>query len=174
MVSCRGICETVLSALLEYDTAKIVHIKSKKVGLINRLIQLAIIVYIIGWVLPCFSFEINSEHTEGNATSYLSWPSTGSKGRTIRKLMAGGRSTKKYSRKGKLNEKIHARQLTLQKYSCYDLKKNHARKLITKKNSCGSKIPHPPHNFSNGPSLTCKSVQSLQKQIKDCIELQTF
>ena len=174
MVSCRGICETVLSALLEYDTAKIVHIKSKKVGLINRLIQLAIIVYIIGWVLPCFSFEINSKHTEGNATSYLSWPSTGSKGRTIRKLMAGGRSTKKYSRKGKLNEKIHARQLTLQKYSCYDLKKNHARKLITKKNSCGSKIPHPPHNFSNGPSLTCKSVQSLQKQIKDCIELLTF
>ncbi|KAM7441494.1 extracellularly ATP-gated cation channel [Porites harrisoni] len=51
MVSCRGICETVLSALLRYDTAKIVHIKSKKVGLINRLIQLAIIVYIIGYVI---------------------------------------------------------------------------------------------------------------------------
>ena len=71
-------------------------------------------------------------------------------------------------------KKIHGRQLTLQKYSCYDLKKNHARKLITKKNSCGSKIPHPPHNFSNGPSLTCKSVQSLQKQIKDRIELLIF
>ena len=26
--------------------------------------------------------------------------------------------------------------------------------MITKKNSCGSKIPHPtPHNFSNGPFL---------------------
>ena len=24
---------------------------------------------------------------------------------------------------------------------------------MTKKNSCGSKIPLPPHNFSNGPSL---------------------
>ena len=34
-------------------------------------------------------------------------------------------------------------------------KKIHTRNLITKKNSCGSKIPlPPPHNFSNGPSLT--------------------
>ena len=32
-------------------------------------------------------------------------------------------------------------------------KKIHTRNLITKKNSCGSKIPLPPHNFSNGPSL---------------------
>ena len=40
------------------------------------------------------------------------------KGRTIRKLMGGGggggrSAKKKHSRKGKLNEKIHARQLTL-------------------------------------------------------------
>ena len=48
MVSCRQICDAVLTTLFEYDTAKIVHIKSKKVGLINRLIQLVIIVYIIG------------------------------------------------------------------------------------------------------------------------------
>ena len=39
------------------------------------------------------------------------------------------------------------------KYSCYGLKKIHARNLITKKNSCRSKFPVPPHNFSNGPSL---------------------
>ena len=34
-------------------------------------------------------------------------------------------------------------------------KKIHTRNLVTKKNSCGSKIPPPPtpHNFSNGPSL---------------------
>ena len=36
-------------------------------------------------------------------------------------------------------------------------KKIHARNLIPKKNSCGSKIALPPsptpHNFSNGPSL---------------------
>ena len=31
-------------------------------------------------------------------------------------------------------------------------KKNQARNLITKKNSCGSKIPHPP--LSNGPSFS--------------------
>ena len=41
------------------------------------------------------------------------------------------------------------------KYSCHGLKKIHTRNLIRKKNSCGSKFPHPsPHNFSNGPSLT--------------------
>jgi len=48
MVSCRQICDGVLTTLFEYDTPKIVIIKSKKVGLINRLIQLVIIVYIIG------------------------------------------------------------------------------------------------------------------------------
>ena len=51
-----------------------------------------------------------------------------------------------------MKKKIHARQLTLKKYSCYGLKRIHTRNLITKKNSCGSKIPHS-HNFSNGPSL---------------------
>ena len=40
------------------------------------------------------------------------------------------------------------------KYSCYGLKKIHTRNLITKKDSCGSRIPHPHHNFCNGPSLT--------------------
>ena len=45
------------------------------------------------------------------------------------------------------------RQLTPinpKKYSCYGLKKTHTRNLITKKNSCGSKIPNtppPPENF---------------------------
>ena len=33
-------------------------------------------------------------------------------------------------------------------------KKFHTRNLITKKNSCSSKIPLLPHNFSNGPSLS--------------------
>ena len=82
------------------------------------------------------------------------------KGRTIKKLIGGGvggvRSTKKIFAQGKIKWKnIHARQLTLKKYSCYGLKKIHTRNLITKKNSCGRKIPHPPppHNFSNGPFL---------------------
>ena len=39
------------------------------------------------------------------------------------------------------------------KYSCNGLNKIHAKNLITKKNSCSSKIPLPLHNFSNGPSL---------------------
>ena len=51
-------------------------------------------------------------------------------------------------------KKIHAHQLILKKYLCYGPQKIHTRNLITKKNSCGSKIPQPPHNFSNGPSLS--------------------
>ena len=38
----------VAAAAFEYDTPKIVHIKNKTVGLINRLVQLGILVYIIG------------------------------------------------------------------------------------------------------------------------------
>ena len=35
--------------------------------------------------------------------------------------------------------------------------------FITKKNSCGSKIPlpPPPHNFSNGPSLNEANVDKI-------------
>ena len=68
----------------------------------------------------------------------------------------GRRSTKKIFAQGKTKwKKIHAHQLILKKYSCYGLKKILTSSLITKKNSCGSKIPlPPPHNFSKGPSLT--------------------
>ena len=48
MVNCSNIGQVIAASLFEYDTAKIVHIKSKKVGLFNRLIQLLIIGYIIG------------------------------------------------------------------------------------------------------------------------------
>ena len=47
-------------------------------------------------------------------------------------------------------------QLPPANLSCYGLKKIYTRNLVTKKNSCGSKIPlppPPPHNFSNSPSL---------------------
>ena len=48
---CRHRCATMfgsmVSAVVEYDTAKIVHIKNWKVGLMNRFIQLAIVSYII-------------------------------------------------------------------------------------------------------------------------------
>ena len=57
----------------------------------------------------------------------------------------GGRSTKKYSRKGNLNEKKNScTPINPKKYSCYGLKNIHTRNLIPKKRSCGSKIPSPP------------------------------
>lgn len=34
--------------IFEYNTAKIVHIKSKKIGVLYRLVQLIIIAYVIG------------------------------------------------------------------------------------------------------------------------------
>ena len=65
-----------------------------------------------------------------------------------------GEVPKKFSRKAKLNEKNSCTPINPKKYSCYGLKKIHTRNLITKKNSCGSKIPLPPlHNFFNGPFL---------------------
>lgn len=36
-----------ITGFFEYDTAKVVHIPSKKVGVINRLIQGGIIFYLI-------------------------------------------------------------------------------------------------------------------------------
>ena len=39
------------------------------------------------------------------------------------------------------------------KYSCYGLKHSYKEYDDKKKNSCDSKIPHSPHNFSNGRPL---------------------
>ena len=39
--------KTFTEAAFEYDTPKIVHIKNKTVGLVNRLVQLIIIGYIV-------------------------------------------------------------------------------------------------------------------------------
>ena len=41
-------------------------------------------------------------------------------------------------------KKNYCAPINPKKYSCYGLKKFHTRNLITKKNSCGSKIPLPP------------------------------
>ncbi|XP_039628057.1 P2X purinoceptor 4b isoform X3 [Polypterus senegalus] len=46
---CCG-CSSLCQLLFEYDTPRIVHIKSRKVGLINRLFQMGILAYVIGWV----------------------------------------------------------------------------------------------------------------------------
>ena len=62
----------------------------------------------------------------------------------------------KYKTNIRARENNSCTPINPKKYSCYDLKKIHTSNLMTKKNSCGSKIPHPPptlHNFSNGLSL---------------------
>lgn len=41
-------CGAVQSFLFEYDTPRIVLIRSRKVGLVNRGVQLAILAYVIG------------------------------------------------------------------------------------------------------------------------------
>lgn len=46
-----GFCKTLTSVLFEYDTSKVVHIQSKTIGIINRLIQLSIICYVIIYVI---------------------------------------------------------------------------------------------------------------------------
>ena len=86
----------------------------------------------------------------------VNWRSGQVRDGPLENLWGGGRAKykKKNSRKGKLNEKNSCTPINPKKYSCYGLKKIHTRNLLTKKNSCGSRIPLPPHNFSNGPSLT--------------------
>ena len=64
-----------------------------------------------------------------------------------------GEVQKKYSCKGKLNEKNSCTPINPKNYSCYGLKKNSYEEFDDEKNSCGSKIPHLPHNFSNCSSL---------------------
>ena len=40
-----------VAVFFEYDTPKIVHIKSKRIGIMSRLVQLVITSYVIGFVL---------------------------------------------------------------------------------------------------------------------------
>jgi P2X purinoceptor 4 len=40
-----------VSVFFEYDTPKIVHIKSKKIGILSRLVQSCVLAYVIGYVL---------------------------------------------------------------------------------------------------------------------------
>nr|XP_033812106.1 P2X purinoceptor 4 isoform X2 [Geotrypetes seraphini] len=49
-MACGSCCVEVTSCVFEYDTPRIVLIKSRKVGLMNRAVQLIILAYVIGWV----------------------------------------------------------------------------------------------------------------------------
>lgn len=41
---------SAFNVVFEYDTPKIVHIKNKTVGCLNRAVQLGIVLYIIAYV----------------------------------------------------------------------------------------------------------------------------
>ncbi|XP_046564647.1 P2X purinoceptor 4-like isoform X2 [Haliotis rubra] len=53
--ACRNMApklvRSAVSLFFEYDTPRIVHIKSKKVGIINRFLQLCVISYVIGYAI---------------------------------------------------------------------------------------------------------------------------
>eukprot|EP00795_Rhopilema_esculentum_P015414 gene15414-6655_t len=51
MVAKEGIGTKILDTLLSYETIKIVTIKNKKVGFLHRLVQLAILGYVIGYAI---------------------------------------------------------------------------------------------------------------------------
>ena len=95
--------------------------------------------------------------------------------------MGGGGEVQKNIHPRKLNEKNLCTPIKPKKYSCHGLKKIHTRNLITTKNSCGSKTPHPPHppphNFSNGPSLydykDMVSLNLIPGAMKDFVKLST-
>ncbi|GAB6030030.1 hypothetical protein CHUAL_005717 [Chamberlinius hualienensis] len=44
-------CANAVNEFFEYDTPHIVHIKSKKIGIFSRFIQLGVLAYIIGYVI---------------------------------------------------------------------------------------------------------------------------
>ncbi|XP_062890510.1 P2X purinoceptor 4a isoform X4 [Mobula hypostoma] len=46
----KNCCAVVCDAVLEYDTPRVVLINNRTVGVLNRLVQLIILAYVIGWV----------------------------------------------------------------------------------------------------------------------------
>ena len=46
---CLGCLQATTSAVFEYDTVKLVRIRNQKIGFIYRLVQLAIVGYILGY-----------------------------------------------------------------------------------------------------------------------------
>eukprot|EP00057_Strongylocentrotus_purpuratus_P007325 XP_011661799.1 PREDICTED: P2X purinoceptor 4 isoform X2 [Strongylocentrotus purpuratus] len=55
----------------DYDTPKMVQIKSKKVGAINRLVQMGIVLYAFGYVIFWQKGYQSTDNVEGSATSKL-------------------------------------------------------------------------------------------------------
>ncbi|XP_010598170.2 P2X purinoceptor 4 isoform X1 [Loxodonta africana] len=61
-----GCCAVLAGFLFEYDTPRIVLIRSRKVGLMNRAVQLLILAYVIGWV---FVWEKGYQETDSVVSS---------------------------------------------------------------------------------------------------------
>uniref|UniRef100_A0A8C8TXK6 P2X purinoceptor n=1 Tax=Peromyscus maniculatus bairdii TaxID=230844 RepID=A0A8C8TXK6_PERMB len=61
-----GCCSALGAFLFEYDTPRIVLIRSRKVGLMNRVVQLLILAYVIGWV---FVWEKGYQETDSVVSS---------------------------------------------------------------------------------------------------------
>ncbi|NP_001297649.1 P2X purinoceptor 4 isoform 3 [Mus musculus] len=61
-----GCCSVLRAFLFEYDTPRIVLIRSRKVGLMNRVVQLLILAYVIGWV---FVWEKGYQETDSVVSS---------------------------------------------------------------------------------------------------------
>jgi P2X purinoceptor 4 len=60
-----------VSVFFEYDTPKIVHIKSKKVGVLSRFVQACILAYIIGYVIVYQKGYQKFEKVESAVTTKL-------------------------------------------------------------------------------------------------------
>ncbi|KAG8514949.1 P2X purinoceptor 4 [Galemys pyrenaicus] len=59
-------CAVLTAFLFEYDTPRIVLIRSRKVGLMNRAVQLLILAYVVGWV---FVWEKGYQETDSVVSS---------------------------------------------------------------------------------------------------------
>ncbi|XP_078410296.1 P2X purinoceptor 4-like isoform X1 [Cetorhinus maximus] len=64
-----GCCTSVCDFIVEYDTPRIVLIKNRKVGVVNRVVQFAILAYVIGWVLVWEKGYQEFDSTIGSVTT---------------------------------------------------------------------------------------------------------
>ncbi|KAL8558176.1 hypothetical protein ACOMHN_064995 [Nucella lapillus] len=65
------VMRSTFSVFFEYDTPRIVHIRSKKVGIFNRLVQLMIIGCIVGYVIIWKKGYQDSDEVQSAVTSKL-------------------------------------------------------------------------------------------------------
>lgn len=64
-------CNDILDGLFSYETPKIVHIRSRTVGVLSRFVQLAILGYIIGYVLVYKKGYQEFSDVESSATTKI-------------------------------------------------------------------------------------------------------